>query len=53
MVDASVIPEVPNANINAPIMMMAEKAAEDILDFYSNDANGTPSIPSSDNTCKK
>lgn len=26
--DASVMPEVPAANINAPVMMVAEKAAE-------------------------
>lgn len=34
MVDASVIPAVTNANLNAPVMMLAEKAAEEILNFY-------------------
>lgn len=35
VVDASVIPAVTNANINAPVMMLAEKAAEDIINFYN------------------
>lgn len=34
MVDASVIPEITNANINAPVLMLAEKAAEDIIGYY-------------------
>lgn len=34
IVDASVIPMVTNANLNAPVMMLAEKAAEDIINFY-------------------
>ncbi len=34
VVDASVIPVVTNANINAPVMMLAEKAAEDIINSY-------------------
>lgn len=34
IVDASVIPVITNANVNAPIMMLAEKASEDIIDFY-------------------
>lgn len=42
VVDASVIPDVTNANLNAPVMMLAEKAAEDIINFYS-DASTTDS----------
>ncbi|CAG7734018.1 unnamed protein product [Allacma fusca] len=34
VVDASVIPAVPNGNINAPIMMVAEKAASEIAQNY-------------------
>lgn len=34
VVDASVIPEITNSNINAPVMMLAEKAAEDIINSY-------------------
>ncbi|ODM87941.1 Oxygen-dependent choline dehydrogenase [Orchesella cincta] len=33
--DASVFPAVPNANINGPVMMLAEKAASDILQFWN------------------
>lgn len=36
IVDASVIPQVTNANLNAPIMMLAEKAADDIINFYKD-----------------
>ncbi len=31
MVDASVIPEIPNSNINSAVYMIADKAAEMIL----------------------
>ncbi|CAL8130342.1 unnamed protein product [Orchesella dallaii] len=32
--DASVFPAVPNSNINAPVMMLAEKAAADIIETW-------------------
>lgn len=35
VVDASVIPVIPNANINAAVLMLAEKASEDILNVYN------------------
>lgn len=34
IVDASVMPELINANINAAVMLLAEKAADDITNFY-------------------
>ena len=31
VIDASVIPEIPSANLNAPTLMIAEKGSEAIL----------------------
>ncbi|ODM94670.1 Glucose dehydrogenase [FAD, quinone] [Orchesella cincta] len=33
VVDASIIPEIPNGNINAAVIMIADKASEFILDY--------------------
>jgi len=45
IVDASVIPEITNANINAPVIMLAEKAAEDIINAYPDITTTSTSIP--------
>ncbi|ODM89792.1 Glucose dehydrogenase [FAD, quinone], partial [Orchesella cincta] len=34
VVDASIIPEIPNGNINAAVIMIADKASEFILDYW-------------------
>lgn len=36
MVDASVLPRTTNANLNAAVMLVAEKASQDILKCYAN-----------------
>ena len=35
VVDASVFPFIPNANLNGVVMMVAEKAAEEILSTWN------------------
>ncbi len=40
MVDASVIPEIPNSNLNAAVYMIADKGSEIILDFWNVNGNG-------------
>lgn len=33
--DASVIPEIPNSNLNAAVYMIADKASEIILNYWN------------------
>lgn len=40
IVDASVIPVITNVNINAAVVMIAEKAAEEIMNLYAG-SSGT------------
>ncbi|ODM91657.1 Glucose dehydrogenase [FAD, quinone], partial [Orchesella cincta] len=35
VVDASIIPEIPNGNINSAVFMIADKASEFILDYWA------------------
>lgn len=35
IIDASVMPVVPNSNINAPVIMLAEKGADEIINTWS------------------
>ena len=39
VIDASIMPAVPNANLNAPVMMIAEKGADEILKAWPLKSN--------------
>lgn len=39
VVDASIIPEVPNNNLNAAVFMLADKASDMILDYWKKQRN--------------
>ncbi len=43
MIDASVLPRTTNANLNGAVMLVAEKASQDILSSYST--TSIPSVP--------
>lgn len=39
VVDASIIPEIPNSNLNAAVYTIADKASEIILDYWKGRGN--------------
>lgn len=45
VVDASVMPRTTNANLNGGVMLVAEKASQDILGSYAADSGSDGSVP--------